>query len=173
MDEETLEVIAPEAIEEEAPEAEESESVEEIQARLAKAEELANNYKIRAEKAEKAQKQVQKAPEAPVSSDLSTKDTIALMNAKVNEDDIDEIVDFAKFKGISVSEALKTDVVKTILSTKAEQRTIAEATNTGTSRRSSAKVSDESLVANASAGKLPESDDEIERLLRAKLKTNQ
>lgn len=173
MDEETLEVIAPEAIEEAAPEAEEAESVEEIQARLAKAEELANNYKIRAEKAEKAQKQVQKAPEAPVSSDLSTKDTIALMNAKVHEDDIDEIVDFAKFKGMSVSDALKNDVVKTILSTKTEQRTVAEATNTGTSRRSSAKVSDESLVANASAGKLPESDDEIERLLRAKLKANQ
>ena len=88
---------------------------------------------------------------------LTTMDTIALINAKVTEkEDIDEVLDYAKLKGISVSEALKSTVVKTILSERVEQRRTAEATNTGTARRGSAQLSSEQILANASKGRLPD-----------------
>ena len=143
------------------------ESVEEVKSRLAKAEELANNYKIRAEKAEGKLKDVK--PTESKTDGLTTKDTIAIMNAKVHEDDIDEVVDYAKFKKIPVSEALKSGVVKTLLAEKAEQRTIAEATNTSGSRRSSAKLTDEALMSNIRGGQLPESDADIQRALKVKM----
>ena len=163
----TTEETTPEV---ETEEVEEEESSEELKARLAKAEELANNYKARAEKAEKKSKESKETPSEK--KDLSSKDIIALMNAKVSEEDVDEVVDYAKFKGISVSEALKSSAIKATLSEKAEQRNIAEATNTKTIRRGTAKLSDDDLVSNASQGKIPESDEDIDRLMKAKLFAN-
>lgn len=145
----------------------EEESVEELKARLAKADELAKNYKIRAEKAEKSVKPV-KENTAP-KPNLSSTDLYALMKANVPEEDIGEVEEYAKFKKISVSEALKSTVVKSLLSEKAEQRTTASATNTNNARRGSAKTTDEALVNNASIGKLPDSDEDIQRLIRAKM----
>ncbi len=164
----TAEVDAPNVSDTDEGEPTSEESIEEVKARLAKAEELANNYKIRAEKAEKGKK-TQPAPEAK-KGDLSSKDLIAIMNAKVPEDDIDEVVDYAKFKGISVGEALKSSTIKATLSERAEQRNTAAATNTGTVRRGNAKVSDDVLLSEAQKGKLPESDDDIARLIGARSK---
>ena len=48
-------------------------------------------------------------------------------------------------------------------------RTTASATNTGGSKRSSGRVSDETLISNASKGNIPESDEDLERLVRAKM----
>ena len=102
-------------------EQETSENTEELKARLEKAEELAKNYKIRAEKAEKANKtKVEVASKPQSNGDLSSKDLYALMEAKVAQDDIDEVIEYANLKKISVSEALKSNVVKSILSDKAE-----------------------------------------------------
>lgn len=176
MEEET-EVVAPEATEEVTDdlytsEAEEEveESVEEVRARLQKAEELANNYKIRAEKAEKlAKKPKETEAVAEFKGDLSSKDIIAITSAKLHEDDIDEVVNYAKYQGVSVSQALKSDVMKATLALKSEQRNVAEATNTGPARRGTAKASAETLLSNASQGKLPDSDADIERLLSAKM----
>ena len=158
---ETLENVDTEATE--TPE----ESIEEVKARLAKAEEVAANQRIRAEKAEGKLKDVK--PAESKTDGLTTKDTIAIMNAKVHEDDIDEVVDYAKFKKIPVSEALKSGVVKTLLAEKAEQRTVAEATNTSGARRSSAKLTDEALMSNIRGGQLPESDADIQRALKVKM----
>ncbi len=101
---------------------------------------------------------------------LSQKDILAVAKADIHEDDLDEVLEYARFKKIPVSEALKSDVIKTTLATKAEQRNIAENTHTGNARRSSAKVSDEVLLNNASSGKVPESEDEINRLIELKNK---
>lgn len=143
------------------------EDVDALKARLAKAEELANNYKVRAEKAESKTK---KAPAAPVANGLSTADTIALVRANVNDEDIDEILEYARFKKISVSEALKSDVVQATLSTKEEKRKSAQAVYTGTARRASTVKSDDRLLDDARAGKLPESEAEIARLAELRLK---
>jgi len=143
---------------------EETEDIEAIKERAAKAEELANNYKIRAEKAEKKAKEIK--PETKSATSLSTKDVFALVEAKVSEDDVTEVEEFAKFKGISISEALKTSTLKAILAEKKENRQVASATNVGTARRSSTKVSDETLSDKASKGELPESDEDLRRLVR-------
>lgn len=127
----------------------ESESVDELKARLAKAEELANNQKIRAEKAEKIAKG---KTETQVTTQMSTRDLLALVSAGVHEEDIAEVEEYAKFKGISIAEAIKAPMVKTLLNEKQEVRKTAQATNTGNVRKGQAKVSGETLLAKARAG---------------------
>jgi hypothetical protein len=148
------------------------ESVEEIKSRLAKAEELANNYKIRAEKAEKKAKEPVTTELKPEKNDtgISALDTIAFINAKVTEpEDIQEVVEWAQFKKIPVAQALKSDTIKTLLREKSELRATALATNTGGARRTTSKVSDETLMQNAAKGQLPESEAEMQRLVRLKM----
>jgi hypothetical protein len=95
-----------------------------------KNEELAKNFKVRAEKVEEELKKLK--PETKKSDDnsLSTKDFYALTNAKVPEEDIDEVIEYSKFKGISVAEALKLPTMKTVLYEKSETRRTAQATQT-------------------------------------------
>ena len=148
---------------------ESQESVEEIRAKLSKAEELSKNYKIRAEKAEKAERASKESTKKESSSEnISQKDLFALINNKVNEDDISEVADFAKLKGISISDALKTSTVKAILNEKEEQRNTANATNTGPVRRNSSKATDEALIDKAKKGDMPDSDADIDRLIKAR-----
>lgn len=136
----------------------------------AKAEEIAENQRIRAEKAEKKVKGVETKPE-PVETktnapELSAKDLYAMMEAKIPQADIDDVLEYAKFKNIPVSEALSTSAVKAILAEKQESRSVADASNTGTVRRGSSKISDETLLAKASKGELPDNDDDLRRLIR-------
>jgi len=140
---------------------------------LKKAKELANNYKIRAEKAESLAKQLKNKPKdkikevkEPQVEGLGLKDIRALSD--VHDDDVDDVIDYAKFKGIPVAEAKISIAMQGILKAKKEERKTAEATRTGGSRGGSSKISDESLLDNASTGKLPESDAEIARLMKAK-----
>ena len=144
--------------------------VDEVQAKLAKAEELANNYKIRAEKAEaklKSPKGEDTTPK-PVSSELSTTDLLVLAKSDISEEDIDLVRDYASFKKISVSEALRSTAVKAELKEREENRLTAQASHTGSSRKSNTSVSDDTLVSNARAGKLPESDADLARLIEAR-----
>lgn len=145
----------------------------ELEARLAKAEELANNYKVRAEKAEKLVKTAKPEPvtkqESPKAGELSSKDLIALMEAKVSSDDIDEVTEFAKFKGISVAEALKTSYVKSTLVERAEQRNTASAANVGGAKRGSGKTPDDVLLSRAAKGELPDNDADMDRVIKLRL----
>lgn len=164
------EVTTPEVVEEtvEETESEPEETVEELRERLAKAEEVANNQRIRAEKAEK----VAKAKPPVTANDLNSKDLVAIMNAKVPEDDIDEVVEYAKYKKTSVSEVLKDPIMKATLDLRSEERNTAIAANTSSSRRGVNKVSDDALLSNALRGKFPEGDNDIDRLMRAKMLQN-
>lgn len=156
---------------EEGSEQGESESVEEYKTRLAKSEELANNYKIRAEKAEKLAKAIKPSEvqsQSQTAGDISTTDLYALMEAKVPQEDINDVKEYATLKKISIAEALKSNVVKTILGDKAEQRTVASAANVGSSKRGSGKVPDDVLLDKASKGEIPDNDADLERLIRAR-----
>lgn len=172
--EETLNTQEEEVLEtsqEEDTEQQEGESVEEFKARLAKAEELARNYRIRAEKAEKLAKQVGNRPtESQTKGELTTNDLYALMEAKVPQEDVSEVQDYAKLKGISITEALKAPLVKSMLAEKAEKRQTAEVTNTGTARRGSGKLSDEAFMEKISSGFAPETDEDIARYVRLRNK---
>ena len=142
--------------------------LKEVTDKLAKADELVRNYKIRAEKAEKLAKQNRTVVE-PVEKDnsqagLSSDDVYAFVAGKVPQEDIPEVRDYSVMKGISIQEALQTNFVKTLLSDKAEQRNVANAANTGGGKRGSGKLSDEALISEAQKGNMPESDADIERL---------
>ena len=99
---------------------------------------------------------------------LSQQDLYVLVKADVPPEDVSEVTDYATLKGISVAAALKTNVVKTILADKAEERRSAEAANTGRARRASGAVTDESLLENARKGSLPDTSEGIERVIRAR-----
>lgn len=139
---------------------EDIEDIEELKAKLAKAEELANNYKVRAEKAEKSKVQ----PTHKEAQGLSITDQMALVRADVHEDDLEEVQEFAKFKKITIAEALKTPMLKSILLDNKEKRDTAIAANITSSKRVSGKVSDETIFTKAMKGELPESDEELARL---------
>jgi hypothetical protein len=111
----------------------------------------------------------QKAKEVKTISEsgLSFEDFYALNEARVPKDDIPEVTEYAKLKGISVSEALNSTVVKSILADNAEKRATAAATATGPSRRATGKVSEDTLLNNARKGQLPDSDEEMQRLIKA------
>lgn len=135
----------------------------------------AENQKIRAEKAEKDNKALRaelakKAEtETPKTDALSLKDQYALLEAKVHPDDLDEVIDFARFKKIGVAEALKQKVIKGLLSEREEERKSAVASNTGGAKKGAIRLSDEALIERAFSEGLPEKDDDIERLAQARL----
>lgn len=131
--------------------------------KLKKAEETAKNQKIRAEKAEKGYKKDHE-PAEPAKQELSTVDIYALHGAKVHLDDIPEVESYAKFKGVSIAEALKSSVIKTMLSEREEMRKTAEATNTNRARKGPSTVSDEQKLAEYEAGKIPDDPAEAAKM---------
>lgn len=168
MEEET--VVAPTLEEQVIEETPETEEVEEENVELTKAQQIAENQRIRAEKAEKELKKLkEKNGESPKENpSLSTADIIAL--SKVHEDDVERVERYAKSEGLSVREALKNPELKAILDMREEQRATANASNVSNVRRGSTKIADDVLISNASNGKIPESEDDIARLIQAKMK---
>lgn len=126
---------------------------------LAKAKEIAENQRIRAEKAEKGKKEEK-------TSELSTKDVLYLAKADIHEDDLADVLEWAKFKNISVNEAHKA--LKGALDVRNEERRTAEAANTSASG-SSTQVSGESLLEKAKQGQVPEKDEDIDKIVEARM----
>jgi len=138
-----------------------TESSEEMIERLTK-----ENKTLKIQKAKKAQK----AQPTALAGNMSANDMFALMNAKVtDQESIDEVTAYAKFKNINVSEALKSSVVKTILEEKRNEQKVASATNTGSARRGNSEVSEDVLLANASKGKMPDNDADLQRFIEARM----
>lgn len=101
--------------------------------------------------------------------ELSPKDLLAAMRAGIEDDsDIDEVLEYATFKKIPFHEALKNDVVKTILSNRAEFRKTAEIANTENQRKTVQKVSNGVLLDNLKKGDIPTSKSEAEALFWAR-----
>lgn len=122
-----------------------------------------NDQKVRAEKAESKIKESKE-------DSLSAKDILALNQSGVHAEDIDEVLDFAKYKKTSIVDALKNPTLKTILSEKQAQRETALATNTRKSQSANDKTG-ETLLNQASDGKVPTDDDGINELARARMET--
>ena len=162
-------------------EVEKTEVVEETPAEdgsedLEKLRELNKKLFERTKKAEEQNKQLKAQFKTPTPAagekqpEVSLKDQYALLQAQVSADDIDEVIEYAKFKGITVTEALGSTVVKATLKEKAEQRKSAEVTNTSGSRRTTAKLTDDALLRNFEAGVgVDDSDDYINRLTEARI----
>jgi len=89
---------------------------------------------------------------------LSQKDLYALIANKVHEDDIDEVVAYAKLKNIDVKEALKSSVVKTILKDNDEVRQTNQVSNTRTSRKAPQERTADQIMQQIQKGEMPESE---------------
>ena len=146
----------------------EQDDIEALREELNKTKSAYESQKIRAEKAEARAKakQAEKSYSKQSNPELSTFDIIAVTKADLDEEGLKEVMDFAKYKGISVSEALKSPVIKATLAEKEENKRVAEASNTSGGRRGSSKMSDEALLINAEKGIMPDSDADIARLLK-------
>lgn len=99
---------------------------------------------------------------------LSQTDIIYVAKADIHEEDLEEVLTYAKNNKVTVKEAHQ--YLKPILDVKAEQRKTAEGASTGGGKRGSSKLSDEALLAEAEKGKLPESDEDMKRLTSLQLK---
>lgn len=121
-----------------------------------KAQEYARNQKIRAEKAEGDKKPKDESTKPVDKSGISVMDIYALTNAKVHEEDIEEVTKAAKLLGKSISEALKDSTVRAILQTRNEERATAEAANTTTAKPGTKQITGEELKQNLSKGQVPE-----------------
>jgi hypothetical protein len=162
----TEEVVNTEEVEVETP-ADDTEDLESLQEKNKKLFERAKKAEAEAKllKAERLKAEEQARRPAEKQADVTLKDQIALVQAQVNPDDIDEVLRYAKFADISIADALKSNVVKTILSERTEQRKSAEVANTQGSRRTVPKVSDEQLIEKADRGDVP---DDPEALVEAR-----
>ena len=147
--------------------------------KLIKAEEVAENQKIRAEKAEAESKKLKTEAEEGTSkkpageetpkNDYSLQDIRAL--SKVHDDDVDRVTKFAKGEETSVAEAMKDKDLQAILKNREEERKTADATNTGGGKRGLSKVSGKKLLTKfKSTEELPDSDEDMEKLVEAELK---
>ncbi len=96
---------------------------------------------------------------------MSLKDIRALQD--IHDDDMEEVIAYAKFKGISISEAKKSPIIQTHLRTKEEERQTAAATNISGGRRGTSKLSEEELLEKIATESL--SDDEMVAAARAKI----
>ncbi len=134
-----------------------------------KAEEVANNYKIRAEKAEKEAKNKYE-PQKSSEISLTPKDLLMLNKSNIEAEDLDEVVDFAKYRKITVAEALQNQTLKRILADRVEERRTAAATQTK-GGRAPVKTTDTAILQRAQQGVLPENEEDIDRLAEARLKS--
>lgn len=166
---EVLETPETEAEAVETPEVVVEETPDERDARIAelekKAAELESKNKQLYERAKKAETK----PAAEPSQDgLTNKDVLFLAKADIHEDDIDEVLEWAKFKKVPVSDAYKQ--MKDVLDVRAEQRKTAAATQTGKSSRGTSKVSGDDLLSKAErTGEVPDTAEGMTELFKARL----
>jgi hypothetical protein len=151
----------------EVEETEETEDVEETEDEERDWKAEAEREKARADKAEATIVKAKAKPKVATQTDgLTTSDILALAKADIADEDIDEVLEWAKFKKISISDALKSSSIKATLTEKAEERKSAQAVHTTGGRRAGGTVSDERLLSDASKGIMPDSEEDIARIAR-------
>jgi hypothetical protein len=161
----------------ETPEEDDSTELEEVddsEDDVEEAQEGEVDWEARAKKAEAAIIKAKSKPKAKTDTrtgnGLSTFDLLALQKANIEtEEDLDEVVRWADYNKISVSEALKSNILKATLSEKAEERKSALVVNTGSGRRAGGTVSDERLMADAKKGIMPDNPEDIAKLARMRI----
>ena len=150
----------------------------EIDVELEKVSKNAQNYesqKIRAEKAEKEAKELKDklgkdSNGEGANSGLSPKDYLALTEQKITSEDFDEVMNWANYRKVSVTEALKDKTLQTILREKSEQRATDEATAVRGRRPVDTTPQGKELLSKALQGQVPETDEGIDELVQAEHK---
>lgn len=101
------------------------------------------------------------------STGLSAKDLLALKDANITADDLDEVQDYAAFRKVSLAEALKHPTLKAILAEKAEERRTAQATQTRSPRGTVKNTGLDHLKKAERTGEIPEDISSIREMLQA------
>lgn len=124
----------------------------EAEAKLLKAERLKKEETVKAQvKTEPSQKQ-----------DSFDLEDVAVLVQKVSvKEDRELVKDYAKYKKISLEEALNNPIIQAELKDKAEKRQTSNATNTGPARRGSTKLTDDQILSNVEQGKFPENPEDL------------
>lgn len=163
--EEEMEITVEEPITEETP-VEDTESSEDKIARLEK--EKTDLESKNKQLFERAKKQEVKIPSKELK--LSPKDYLALTESKISTEDFDEVTEFASFKKLSISEALKNPTLKTIIAERVDERKTAAATQIRGGARGGSKNSGEEILRKAeSTGEVPDSDEGMKALVEARM----
>lgn len=152
---------------------------EEGDSELTKAQEIAKNQRIRAERAEKELKALKaqgggkkEEKEAPKDDNsLSPKDYLALTENRIGSDDFDEVVRLSKIMDKSIAETLKDKTAQLIIKNRIEERATAEATATKSTRQKSGQSTDERLLSDLNKGILPETEEGAAALAKAQFET--
>jgi hypothetical protein len=125
----------------------------------------AEGFELEGDKWVKPNKADEGKPRAEASKiNLTQTDVFTLIKNDIAEEDIEDVAEYASFRKISIAEALKSSVVKTMLAEKVEQRKVANGTHTGSSKRQSGNTSNDTILSNSKKGILPDSDEDISRL---------
>lgn len=139
-----------------------TETEKKLYARTKKAE---NDAKL----AKKELAELKKQPEQKLEkSSFDLEDVAVLVQQVPVKEDRDLVKKYANFQGLSLEEALKDPVVKTLLKEKGEERNTANVTNTGGSKRTTQKVTDEQIIQRAAEGKEFDPDQLAEARMNAK-----
>lgn len=145
-------------VEETTTEAEAEETTEEsLEDRIARLEKENHTLKIQKGKIKAKAERAATVPDTP-KVELTNLDILAIAKSDVHEEDLDRVTKFAQMEGISVKDALVHDDLQAILERRAEARKVAAASNTGNSKAGTAEVTGDTLLRDASAGKLPDPD---------------
>jgi len=89
---------------------------------------------------------------------VTTEELYSLVKANVPDEDTKEVKLYARSHGQTITEALKTAEVKSLLKIRGELRKTAEASNITSKRYGASKPTDEQILADASEGKLPDAE---------------
>lgn len=148
---------------------------------LTKAQEIARNQRIRAERAEKEAKalkaqlegkKVEVGKETPKNDgSLTPKDYLALTEHKIGSDDFDEVVRLSKLMEKSIAETLKDKTAQLIIKNRMEERATAEAMSVKTTRQKSGQSTDERLLSDLDKGILPDTEEGFAALAKAQFDT--
>lgn len=103
--------------------------------------------------------------ESTKSPSMDLKDIRALQD--VHDDDIEEVIEFSKYKKISVAEAKRHPAVQSLLKTRIEERASALAASTQVSRRNNANSS--GAILNKVKNQEDMSDEEMQLAVQATL----
>lgn len=115
-----------------------------------------------------APKEAQEKTTETKSEPLSLKDIRALQD--VHDDDVDQITDYAKFKGITVAEAKKLPEMQAFFKIRTEERATATATIVGKGGGRTSKITGQTLLEKAyETGETPTNEEEIKALVQARI----
>lgn len=150
---------------------EEAEDTAELKKTIATLTAQKDHWKTKATTAAEPEPTEAPAPVEPVAEEnasaLTPVEIMAVMEAKVPSVDLPELQTLAKAKGMTIDQALQDATVKIVLERRNEERTMAQAQDTGKGKAPKTEVSADDLVSKAMSGEMPESEDDIAKLVLA------